>query len=168
MTSSSSKSSLVKQLSNNPQPHVFKTFHSNEDYEEFHKHVILPLIHDSHDHQCIYYFNKPALPLPVSFAPSRPLIKLVHKLILDTDINSPNCIPFSHYVNYPPCQSASILITQHLTTHGFFSLKIPGCFVLDDKVAYLKGDIVALGPDTHHLESCDGWGYGGGKVFYSI
>jgi hypothetical protein len=95
--SSSSKSGFVKQLSDNPQPHVFKTFHFNEDYEAFQKQVILPLIHDSHDHQYIYYSDKPALPLPVSFAPSQPLIKSVHKLILDTDINSPNCIPFPHY-----------------------------------------------------------------------
>jgi hypothetical protein len=149
MTSSSSKSGLVKQLSDNPQSHVLKTFHPDEDYEAFPKHVILPLIHDSHDHQYIYYSDKPALPLPVSFASSRPLIKLVHKLILDTDINSPNCIPFPHYIDYPPRQSTSILIAWHLTAHGFFSPKIPGCFVSDDKVAYLKGDIVALGPDAH-------------------
>jgi hypothetical protein len=69
MTSSSSKSGLAKQLSDNPQPHVFETFHPDEDYEAFQKHVILPLIHDSHDHQYIYYSDKLALPLPVSFAP---------------------------------------------------------------------------------------------------
>jgi hypothetical protein len=33
--------------------------------------------------------------------------------------------------------------------HGFFSLNIPGCFVSDDKEAYLKGDIVVLGLDTY-------------------
>jgi hypothetical protein len=115
MTSSSSKSGFVKQLSDNPQPHVFETLHPDEDYEAFQKHVILPLICNSHDHQYIYYSDKPALPLLVSFAPSQPSIELVHKLILDTDINSPNCIPFPHYVIHPPCQSASILIAQHLT-----------------------------------------------------
>jgi hypothetical protein len=149
MTSSSSKSGFVKQLSDNPQSHVFETFHPDENYEAFQKHVILPLIHDSHDHQYIYYSDKPTLPLLVSFAPAQPLIESVHELILDTDINSPNHIPFPHYVEYPPHQSTSILIAQHLTAHGFFSPKIPGCFVSNDKVAYLKGNIVALGLDTH-------------------
>jgi hypothetical protein len=156
----------VKQLSDNPQPHVFETFHPNEDYEAFWKHVILPLICDSHDHQYIYYSDKPTLPIPVSFALSRPSIESVHKLILDTDINSLNCIPFSHYVDYPPCQSASIPITQHLTAHGFFSPKISGCFVSDDKVAYLKGDIVALGRDTHQKVVMDGVVEWEGILFY--
>jgi hypothetical protein len=149
MTSSSSKSGSAKQLSDNPWPHVFETFCFSEDYEAFWKQVILPSIHDSHDHQYIYYSNKPALPLLVSFAPSQPMIELVYKLILDTDINSPNCVPFPYYGDYPPRPSASIPITQCLTAHGFFSPKIPGCFVSDDKVAYLKGNIVALGPDAH-------------------
>jgi hypothetical protein len=151
ITSSSFKSGLVKQLFDNPQPQVFEIFHPNEDYEAFWKHIILPLIHDSHEHQYIYYSNKPTLPLPVSFAPPQHSIELVHKLILNTDINLPKCIPFPHYIDYPPHQSASILIAQCLTAHGFFSLNIPGCFVLDDKEAYLKGDIliVALGLDTH-------------------
>jgi hypothetical protein len=125
MTSSLSKSGSVKQLSDNPQPHVFETFHFSKDYEAFQKQVILPSIRDSHNHQYIYYSNKPALLLPVSFALSQPSIELVYKLILDTDINSPNHVPFPHYVDSPPCQSTSILITQCLTAHGFFSLKIP-------------------------------------------
>jgi hypothetical protein len=149
MTSSLSKSGSAKQLSDIPPPHVFETFHFSKDYEAFWKQVILPSIHDSHDHQYIYYSNKPALPLPVSFSPPQPSIELVYKLILDTDINSPNCVPFPHYVNYPPRQSASILITRCLSAHGYFSLNIPGCFISDDKVAYQKGDIVALGPDAH-------------------
>jgi hypothetical protein len=70
MTSSSSKSGSVKQLSDNPQPHVFETLHFSKDYEAFRKQVILPSICDSHDHQYISYSNKPAIPLPVSFAPS--------------------------------------------------------------------------------------------------
>jgi hypothetical protein len=72
MSSSSSKSGSVKQLSDNPQPHVFETFRFSEDYEAFWKQVILPAICGSHDHQYIYYSDKPALPLPVSFAPSKP------------------------------------------------------------------------------------------------
>jgi hypothetical protein len=70
MTSSSSKSGSAKQLSDNPQPHVFETLCFSEDYEAFQKQVILPSICDSHDHQYIYYSNKPALLLLVSFAPS--------------------------------------------------------------------------------------------------
>jgi hypothetical protein len=70
MSSSSSKSSSLKQLSDNPQPHVFETFRFNEDYEAFWKQVILLFIHDSHDHQYIYHSDKPTLPLLVSFAPS--------------------------------------------------------------------------------------------------
>jgi hypothetical protein len=101
MSSSSSKSGSAKQLSDNPQPHVFETFHFSEDYEAFWRQVILPTIRGSPDHQYIYYSDKPSLPLLVSFAPSRPSIELVYKLILDTDINSPNRIPFSHYINYP-------------------------------------------------------------------
>jgi hypothetical protein len=42
----------------------------------------------------------------------------------------------------------SIPITRHLTAHGYFSPNIPECFISDDKVAYQKGDIVALGPDA--------------------
>jgi hypothetical protein len=146
----------VKQLSDNPQPHVFETFHFNKDYEAFRKQVILPLIRDSHDHQYIYHSNKPALPLLVSFAPSQPSIESVYKLILDTEVNSPNHVPFPHYINYPPCQSASILIAWCLTAHGHFSLNIPGCFISDDKVAYQKGDIVALGPDAHQKVVMEG------------
>jgi hypothetical protein len=147
--SSSSKSGSVKQLSKNLQPHAFETFRFSEDYEVFWRQVILPAIRGSHDHQYIYYSDKPALLLPVSFSPSRPSIKLVYNLILDTDINSPNHIPFPHYIDYPPCQSASILIAWRLTAHGHFSPNIPECFILDDNVAYQKGDIVALGPDAH-------------------
>jgi hypothetical protein len=88
MTFSLSKFGSAKQLSDIPQPHVFETFRFSEDYEAFRRQVILPSIHDSHDHQYIYYSDKPALPLPVSFAPSRPSIKSVYRLILDTDINS--------------------------------------------------------------------------------
>jgi hypothetical protein len=179
MTSSSSKSGSAKQLSENPQPHVFETFHFGKDYEAFQRQVILPTICGSHDRQYISYSDKPALPLPVSFAPSCPLIGSVYKLILNTDINSPNCIPFTHYVDSPPCQSTSIPITRCLfqslgasqlpylahqspvhdgCSQKMFresniiistSLNIPGCFISDDKVAYQKGDIVALGPDAH-------------------
>jgi hypothetical protein len=148
MSPSSSKSGPVKQLPDIPQPHVFETFCFSKDYEVFQRQVILPAIHGSHDHQYIYYSDKPALPLPVSFAPSRPSIKSVHNFILDTDINSPNCIPFPHYIDYPPCQSASIPIARHLTTHGYFSPNIPECFISDDNVAYQKGNIVALGSDA--------------------
>jgi hypothetical protein len=70
-SSSSSKSGSAKQPSDNPQPHVFETFCFNKDYEAFQKQVILPLICDSCDHQYIYYSDKPALPLLVSFAPSQ-------------------------------------------------------------------------------------------------
>jgi hypothetical protein len=68
---------------------------------------------------------------------------------LDTDINSPNHIPFPHYIDYPPRQSASIPIVQCLTAHGHFSPNILEHFILDDKVANQKGNIVALGPDAH-------------------
>jgi hypothetical protein len=148
MTSSPSKSGSVQHVSENPQPHVFETFRFSEDYEAFRRQVILPSICDSHDHQYIHYSNKPALPLPVSFAPSRPSIVSVYKLILDTDINSSNHIPFTHYVDNPHRQSASIPITRCLTAHGYFSPNIPECFISDDNVAYQKGDIVALGPDA--------------------
>jgi hypothetical protein len=148
MTSSPSKSGSAQQVSENPQPHVFETFRFSEDYEAFWREVILPTICGSHDRQYISYSGKPALPLLVSFAPSRPSIESVYKLILDTDINSPNCIPFTHYVDYPPRQSASIPITRCLTAHGYFSPNILECFILDDNVAYQKGDIVALGPDA--------------------
>jgi hypothetical protein len=155
MTSSPSKSGSAKQVSENPQPHVFETFRFSEDYEAFWREVILPTICGSHDRQYISYSSKPALPLPVSFAPSWPSIESVYKLILDTDISSPNCIPFTHYV-YPPCQSASIPITRRLTAHGYFSLNIPECFISDDNVAYQKGDIVALGPDARRKVVMEG------------
>jgi hypothetical protein len=156
MSSSSSKSGSAKQLFENPQPHAFETFRFSKDYEAFWRQVILPAIRGSHDHQYIYYFDKPAFPLPVSFAPSQPLIESFYKLILDTDINLPNHIPFPHYIDYPPCQSASIPIAQRLTTHDHFSLNIPECFISDDNVAYQKGDIVALGPDAHQKVVMEG------------
>ena len=68
----------------------------------------------------------------------------------------PNRVPFPHYVDYLPRQSASILITRRLTAHGYFSPNIPGCFISDDKVAYQKGDIVALGPDAHRKVVMEG------------
>jgi hypothetical protein len=33
-------------------------------------------------------------------------------------------------------------------THGYFSPNILECYISDDNVAYQKGDIVALGPDS--------------------
>jgi hypothetical protein len=89
MTSSSSKSDSAKQVSKNPQPHVFETFRFSEDYEAFWRQVILLTICGSHDCQYISYSDKPALPLPVSFSPSWLSIKSVYKLILETDINCP-------------------------------------------------------------------------------
>jgi hypothetical protein len=156
MTSSSSKSGSAKQPSDIPQPHVFETFHFSKDYEAFQREVILPTICGSHDRQYISYTDKPTPPLPVSFAPSQPSIESVYKLILDTDINSPIRLPFTHYVDYPPRQSASIPITRHLTAHGYFSPNIPECFISDDNVAYQKGDIVALGPDAHQKVVMEG------------
>jgi hypothetical protein len=156
MSSSSSKSGSAKQLSDYPQSHVFETFHFSKDYEAFRRQVILPAICGSRDHQYIYYSDKPALPLRVSFAPSQLSIELVYKLILDTNINLPNRIPFPHYIDYPPRQSASIPIAQRLTAHGHFSLNIPGCFISEDKIAYQKGNIVALGPDVHQKVVMEG------------
>jgi hypothetical protein len=156
MTSSPSKSDSVQQVSENPQPHVFETFRFSEDYEAFWRQVILPTICGSHDCQYISYSGKPALPVPVSFAPSWPSIESVYRLILDTDINSPNHIPFTHYVDYPPRKSTSIPITRRLTTHGNFSPNILECFILDDNIAYQKGDIVALGPDARRKVVMEG------------
>ena len=145
---SSSKLSIKKVLCDNPAPHIFKTFDPDEDYKSFQRHILLPIIHDSHDHQNIYYTNKPTLPLPVAFAPPQHSIKSVYRLILDTDVNSINHAPFIHYVDYPPCQSASIPIAWCLSAHGYFSPNIPWCFILDNKEAFLKGNIVVLGQDT--------------------
>jgi hypothetical protein len=126
------------------------------DYEAFQRQVILPTICGFHDRQYISYSDKPALLLLVSFTPFWPSIKSVYRLILDTDINSPNHIPFTHYVDYAPHQSASIPITRRLTTHGYFSPNIPECFISDDKVAYKKGDIVVLGPDPYRKVVMEG------------
>jgi hypothetical protein len=156
ISSSSAKSGSAKQLSENPQPHAFGTFCFSKDYEAFRRELILPAICGSHDHQYIYYSDKSALPLPVSFAPSRPSIESVYNLILDTDMNSLNHISFPHYIHYPPRQSTSILIAQHLTAHGHFSPNIPECFISDDNIAYQKGDIVALGPDAHRKVVMEG------------
>ena len=90
----------------------------------------------------MYYTNKPAIPLLVAFTPLWCSIEPVYKLILDTNVNSTNCTPFIHYANYPPCWSASIPIARRLSAHGYFSPNVPGCFVLDHKEGFLKGDIV--------------------------
>ena len=129
-------------------PHVFETFDPAEDYESFRRHIILPIIHKSHDNQSIHYTQKPTLPLPVVFAPDQHSIESVYQLILDTDVNLTNITPFVHHVGYPPCQSACIPITQCLTSHGYLSPNIPGCLILNNKEAFLKGDIVVLGLDT--------------------
>jgi hypothetical protein len=157
MSSSSFKSGSAKQLSDNPQSHVFETFCFSEDYEAFQKQVILPSICDSHDHQYIDYSDKPALLLPVSFAPSRPSIELIYKLILDTDINSPNCVPFPHYINYPPRQSC--FHSDRSAPHHTWPFQLEHSWMLlsDDKVAYQKGDIVALGSDAHQKVVMEGF-----------
>ena len=113
----------------------------------FSKNIILPIIHGSHNHQYIYYTNKPALPLPVSFAPTQHSIESAHRLILETNVNLSSCLPFLHYINYPPQQSASILMPHGFIAHGFFSPNISGCFVSKDEKLYSKGDLVALGVD---------------------
>jgi hypothetical protein len=145
---SSSKSSIKKELYDKPVPHVFETFDPTEDYESFRRHIILPIIRESHDYQSIHYTKKPTLPPPVVFAPDRRSIESVYQLILDTDVNLTNITPFVHYVGYPPRQSASIPIAQRLTSHGYLSPNIPGCFISNNKEAFLKGDIVVLGLDT--------------------
>jgi hypothetical protein len=142
-----SKLSPTKVSHDKPEPHVFKTFDPDEDYNTFRRYIILPIICISHNHQYIYYTNKPAILLPVSFAPIWHSIESVHRLIFESDINTSSCIPFLHYINYPPQQSASILIPYHFIAHGFFGPNIPGCFVSEDKKLYLNGDIVVLGVD---------------------
>ena len=97
-----------------PKPHVFETFDAAEDYESFQRHIILPIIRESHDNQSIHYTQKPTLPPPVVFAPDQHSLKSVYQLILDTDVNLTNLTPFVHYGGYPPCQSASIPITRCL------------------------------------------------------
>jgi len=156
MTSSSSSSGLVKQLSDVPVPHVFETFNPTNDYEAYRKRVLIPLIRDSHVHHYVYHSDKPVLPLPVFFTPSRPSIDSVHKLILDTDINSHNRVPFNHYIDYPPRQSASIPIARRYTIYGYFSPRVPGCFVSDCRGAFWKGDIVALGQAAGRKVILDG------------
>jgi hypothetical protein len=59
--------------------------------------------------------------------------------------NLSSCLPCLYYIDYPPQQSASILIPCGFIAHGFFSPNIPGCFVLEDEKLYLKGDICKLG-----------------------
>ena len=142
------KLGLETSLCDNPKPHVFETFDPAEDYESFRRHIILPIICDSHDNQSIHYTQKPTLPPLVVFAPNRCSLKSVYQLILDIDVNLTNITPFVHYVNYPPCQSASIPIVRCFSAHGYFSPNIPGCFVSDYKEGFLKGDIVVLGQDA--------------------
>ena len=145
---SPSKSGLKTSLCNNPKPHIFETFDPAEDYKSFQRHIILPIIHESHYHQNVHYTDKPTLPPPVVFDSSQHSIQSVHKLLLDTNVNLTNSAPFIHYVNYPPHQSASIPIARCFSMHGYFSPNIPGCFILDHKNGFLKGDIVVLGQDT--------------------
>ena len=145
---SPSKLSLKTSLCNNPKPHVFETFDPAEDYESFRRHIILPIIRESHDYQSIHYTKKPTLPPPVVFAPDRRSIESVYQLILDTNVNLTNITPFVHYVGYPPRQSASIPIARCLTSHGYLSPSIPGCVISNNKETFLKGNIVVLGLDT--------------------
>ena len=48
-----------------PKPHIFETFDPAEDYEYFQRHIILPIIRNSHDNQSIHYTQKPTLPPPI-------------------------------------------------------------------------------------------------------
>ena len=112
-----------------PKPHIFETFDPAEDYESFQRHIILPIICDSHDNQSIHYTQKPTLPPPIVFAPDRRSLESVYQLILDADVNLTNLTPFVHYGGYPPCQSASIPIPRRFPVHGYFSPFIPGCWL---------------------------------------
>ena len=114
----SSNSSSTNQVPIKWIPHALETYQASNNYEAFWKDVLLPLIWGSHDHQYIYYTNKSTLPLLVSFATPWPFIELVHKLILETDVNSPNQAPFPHYINYPPCKPAFIPIPPHHITQS--------------------------------------------------
>jgi hypothetical protein len=139
---SPSKLGLKMSLCDNPKPDIFETFDPAKDYESFRRHIILPYIHDSHNHQYVHYTNKHPLPPPAVFDSSQRSIQSVHKLILDTDVNSTNPTTFIHYVSYPPRQSASIPVARCFSTHGYFSPNIPGCFVSNRKEGFLKDDIV--------------------------
>ena len=118
---------------------IMSPFKGTSSFPSFMSHMII---------KAIITPKKPTLPPPVVFAPDRCSIKLVYQLILGTDVNLTNITPFVHYVGYPPCQSASIAIPQCLTSHGYLSPKIPGCFISNNKEAFLKGDIMVLGLDT--------------------
>ena len=93
----------------------------------------------------VHYTKKPTLPPPVVFDSSWHSIESVYKLILDTVLSSANHTAFVPYINYPPHQSTSILC---LTAHSSFNPNSPGCFILDNKEAFPKADIVVLGQDT--------------------
>ena len=131
-----------------PKPHVFKIFDPSEDYESFQRHIILLIIHEPHDYQSIHYTKKPTLPPLIVFAPDWCSIKLVYKLIFDINVNLTNITPFVHYISYPPHQS-SIPNAWHLTSHGYLSSNIPGCFILNNKEAFLKGGMVVLELDIY-------------------
>ena len=126
---SPSKSGLKMSSCHIPKPHVFETFDPAEDYESFQRHIILPIICDSHDSQSIHYTQKPTLPPLIVFAPDQRSLKSVYQLILHTDINLTNFTPFVHYGSYPPHQSASIPIPRCFSAHGYFSPNIPGCWL---------------------------------------
>ena len=84
--------------------------------------------------------------MPVAFGPQRASIESVRCLILETDINRPSQnISFLHYIDCPPNQSATVPLPHQVTALGYFSLKVPQCFVSNIGEGLNIGDIVGLG-----------------------
>ena len=52
--------------------------------------------------------------------------------------------------------------------HGYFSPSIPGCFILDHKEGFLKGDIVVLEQDTGWKVVMEEIIHRSGKAFYPL
>jgi hypothetical protein len=135
-----------KPLAIPPALHVFETFSSYEDYDTYDAAVLRPMIRSSHPYSYIYADKHPDLPLPVAFGPQRASIESVRRLILETDINRPSQnISFPHYIDCPPNQSATIPLPRRVTALGYFSLRVPQCFVLNIGEGLNIGDIVGLG-----------------------
>ena len=113
-----------------PALHIHETFYPSDECDIYDANLIQTILLKSYHHSFIYADKYPELPLPASYMSPRASMDSIHHIILETDINRPpQELPFPHYIDCPPKQSAKIPLPHYIPVFGYFSRNIPGCFV---------------------------------------
>jgi hypothetical protein len=141
-----------------PALHIRETFHPSDECDIYDADLIRTILSKSYHHSFIYADKYPELPLPVSYTSPRASMDSIHRIILETDINRPSReIPFLHYIDCPPKQSARIPLPCYIPVFGYFSRSILGCFVTTSD-SFKKGDVVRLGGSETREAVVEGMG----------